>query len=177
MSDYSASPARPVSLFTIVFVAWVTVVNLLYLLMQVVIAADDCSVPAAATRVMAFLRRERRHIVAVFLIVLAIVVAATGASVLATAALGLIAFVPFLWLVVVPLQLIAWLLRAVVFQFIGLASIGAYLKLYRASGDVAEAGRRYVGAAVPWAPTGAPERRARRRKPHSAEEGGSLEIL
>ena len=30
-----------------------------------------------------------------------------------------------------PLSLLAWMLRAIVFQYIGLASIGAYLKLYR----------------------------------------------
>jgi hypothetical protein len=122
------------ALLTVVFVAWITVVNLLYLLVQLVMAADDCSVATAARRVVAFLRRDGRRVAAVFVVVLAMVVAATGASVLATAALGLIAFVPFLWLVVVPLQLLAWLLRALVFQYIGMASIGAYLKLYRTSG-------------------------------------------
>jgi hypothetical protein len=59
------------------------------------------------------------------------VVVATGASILATAALGLIAFVPLFGLTVLPLQLLAWVLRGLVFQYIGLASIGAYLKLYR----------------------------------------------
>lgn len=127
-------------LVTVAFVFWITIVNLLYLLMQIVIAADDCSVAGAATRVSVFLRREGGSVAAVFLIVLAIVIAATGASVLATAALGLIGFVPFLWLVVIPLQLVAWLLRALVFQFIGTASIGAYLNLYRASGTLAAIG-------------------------------------
>jgi hypothetical protein len=124
------------ALFTAAFVAWITVVNLLYLLMQVVIAADACSVSGAATRVTLFLRRQRRHVTAVFLIVLVIVVFATGASLLATAALGLITFVPFFGLVVLPLQLVAWLLRGLVFQYIGLASVGAYLTLYRSSGDI-----------------------------------------
>ena len=127
-------------LLTVGFVFWITIVNLLYLLMQLVIAADDCSVAAAATRVSLFLKRERGSIAAVFLVVLAIVIAATGASVLATAALGLIGFVPFLWLVVIPLQLVAWLLRALVFQFIGTASIGAYLNLYRTSATLAASG-------------------------------------
>jgi hypothetical protein len=113
------------------FVAWVTIVNLVYLLMQVVIAADDCSVASAGRRVAAFVRRQRRDVIAVFLVVLALVVGATGASLLATAALGLISFVPLLGLTVLPLQLIAWLFRALVFQFIGLSSVGAYLKLYR----------------------------------------------
>lgn len=140
------------ALLTVAFVMWITVVNLLYLLVQLAIAADDCSVSSAVSRVAAFLRRERRQVTAVFLVVLAMVVAATAASVLATAALGLIAFVPFLWLVVVPLQLAAWLLRALVFQYIGMASIGAYLKLYRTSGPVAAgapAGTPASYAAIP----------------------------
>ena len=47
------------------------------------------------------------------------------------AALGLIAFVPFVGLAVLPLQLLAWVFRGVVFQFLGLTSVGAYLRLYR----------------------------------------------
>ena len=119
------------ALLTSSFVAWITVINLLYLLMQIVIAAEDCGVSSASTRVVAFLRRERRPVSAVFAVVLALVVFATGASLLATAALGLIAFVPLLGLTVLPLQLVAWLFRGLVFQYIGLSSIGAYLTLYR----------------------------------------------
>jgi hypothetical protein len=116
---------------TVGFVAWITIVNLLYLLMQIAIAADDCSVMSAVPRVSAFLHRERRSIAAVFLVVLALVVGATGASILAMTALGLIAFVPLFGLTVLPLQLLAWVMRAVVFQYIGLSSIAAYLTLYR----------------------------------------------
>jgi hypothetical protein len=119
------------ALVTAAFVGWITVVNLLYLLTQIVIAADDCSVASAARRVAAFLRHERRKIVRVFVVVLAIVVGASGASVVAAGLLSLVSFVPFIGLAVLPLQLVAWLLRALVFQFIGLASVGAYLKLYR----------------------------------------------
>jgi hypothetical protein len=119
------------ALITAAFAAWITIVNLAYLLTQIVVAAENCSVGAALRRVAAFVRRERRHVSAVFLLVLALVVAATGASVLATAALGLVAFVPFFGLAALPLQLLAWLLRGLVFQYLGLASVGAYLKLYR----------------------------------------------
>ncbi|MBM3819237.1 MAG: hypothetical protein FJW14_09530 [Acidimicrobiia bacterium] len=120
--------------FTAVFIAWITIVNLLYLLMQIVIAADDCSVAAAAPRVAAFLRRQRRMVGAIFLLVLGLVVGATGASLLATAALGLVAFVPLVGLAALPLQLLAWLLRGLVFQYLGLTSVGAYLKVYREKG-------------------------------------------
>lgn len=125
------------ALVTVAFVAWITIVNLLYLLMQIVIAADDCRVGIAARRVALFVRCETRRIAGVFGVVLMVVVFATGASVMAVAALGLLGFVPFfgpfLGLAVVPLQLVAWVVRALVFQYIGLASAGAYLKLYRES--------------------------------------------
>jgi hypothetical protein len=136
---------------TAIFVVWITVINLLYLLTQIVIAADDCSVGAAVTRVAQFVRRDWRHVTAVFGVVLGLVIFATGASVLATAALSLIGFVPifgpFLGLAVMPLSLLAWALRAIVFQYIGLSSVVAYLTLYRdRSPDYAPA-TTIVGAA------------------------------
>jgi hypothetical protein len=121
------------ALFTAGFVAWITILNFLYLLVQIVIAAEDCNVTTAARRVSQFLRKTRGPVAAVFAVVLGIVVFATGASLMATAALGLISFVPLLGLTVLPLQLAAWLFRGMVFQYVGLSSIGAYLKLYRAA--------------------------------------------
>jgi hypothetical protein len=119
------------ALLTVAFVAWITIINLFYLLIQIVVAADDCSVTTAASRVSTFLRRQTRAIGGVFLIILALVALATGASLLATAALVPVGFVPFIGLAVLPLQLLAWVLRVLVFQFIGLASVGSYVKLYR----------------------------------------------
>jgi hypothetical protein len=126
-------------LFTVVltigFVIWITVINVLYLLVQIVIAADRCGVHAASRRVVAFIRGERYRLGGVFVVILAMVVIATGASFLAAASLSLITFVPFLGpflgLAVLPLQLLAWMLRQIVFQFIGLSSVVSYLKLYR----------------------------------------------
>jgi hypothetical protein len=119
------------ALVTTMFVGWVTLLNLGYLLLQIIVAADDCSVATAMRRAVAFVRAEASGVAAVFGVVLALVVCATGASLLATGALGLIGFVPLLGIAVVPLQLAAWLLRGVVFQYIGLTAIGAYLRLYR----------------------------------------------
>ena len=119
------------ALVTAIFVAWITLINFVYLLTQIVIASDGCSIATAIRRVAAFIRRESRTVGGVFLVVLALVIFATGASVLATTALGLIAFVPLFGFIFIPLSLLAWMLRAVVFQYIGLSSIGAYLKLYR----------------------------------------------
>jgi hypothetical protein len=126
------------ALLSTAFVAWITVLNFLYLLVQIVIAAEDCNVTTAARRVAHFLRRARAAVAKVFLVVLGIVVFATGASLMATAALGLISFVPLLGLTVLPLQLAAWLFRGLVFQYVALSSIGAYLKLYRSTSATAE---------------------------------------
>jgi hypothetical protein len=101
--------------------------------MQIVIAAEDCAVLTAIRHVMAFLAREYRHVLLLFAVILLVVVMATGVSFVATFALGLIGFVPFIGLAVLPIQLLAWLFRGLVFQFIGLSSVGAYLRLYRAS--------------------------------------------
>ncbi len=119
------------ALATVAFVAWITFINFYYLLMQIVIATEDCSVAVAGRLVALFLWKSRGRVSAVFAAVLLLVVAATGASWAATLALGLIGFVPFVGLAVLPIQVVAWVFRGLVFQFIGLASVGAYLRLYR----------------------------------------------
>jgi len=113
------------------FFIWITLVNLAYLLLQMVVAADDCDVRAAARRVAAFLRHSARDVAGVFGVVLALVVLATTASIIGAAGLGLIAFVPVAGLIVLPLQLAAWLLRGILFQYLGLTALGAYLAQYR----------------------------------------------
>jgi hypothetical protein len=122
----------------------ITVVNLLYLLVQLAVAFDDCGVRKAMGRVSAFLRAEYREVATVFAVMLAIVGLATAASILATASLGFIGFVPVVGLAVLPLQVVAWLLRGVVFQYIGLTALCAYVRLYRGS----RAGPAPVGAPV-----------------------------
>jgi hypothetical protein len=118
------------ALLAATFVLWITGINLTYLLVQVVVAADNCSVMVAVYRVAFFLRREAVNIGSVFLLLLGLVVIATGASILATVALGLVAFVPFVGLAVLSLQVLAWLLRGLVFQCLSLTAVGAFLKLY-----------------------------------------------
>jgi len=53
------------------------------------------------------------------------------ASALAWSGVGLIAFVPLVGLAVFPLQIAALLLRGLVFEYIGLTAMGAYVTLYR----------------------------------------------
>jgi hypothetical protein len=62
--------------------------------------------------------------------ILALMVMATGASILATTQLGLIGFVPFIGLAALPLQVFAWLVRGVVFQFVGLTGVATYLRMH-----------------------------------------------
>jgi len=116
---------------TIVMVVWITVINFAYLLIQMVVVVDDCSVRNAGARVLRFLGAEPRLAFGSLGVVVALVIGATFVSLVATTSLGLIAFVPLAGLAVIPLQLLAWLFRGVVFQYLGVSALGAYLALYR----------------------------------------------
>jgi hypothetical protein len=116
---------------SVLFVAWITAVNLVYLLAQIVIAAEGCGVGVACRRALGFLRRAPRAVLAVCVVTVGLVVLATAASLVAATALGLISFVPIVGLAVWPLQLLALALRALVLQYIALSSVGAYSTLYR----------------------------------------------
>jgi hypothetical protein len=124
-------------------VAWITVVNLLYLLTQIAIAVDDSRVAEAFVAVFRFIRMELKDLAGVFLVVLGLLVVATLASALAWSGVGLIAFVPLIGLAVFPLQLAALLLRGLVFQYLGLTALTTYVGLYvRHSTRLAEAVQR-----------------------------------
>ena len=116
---------------SVVMVIWITIVNYAYLLIQMVMVVDDCSVRTAFGRVTRFLRAEPRLSFGTLGVVVALVVGATFVSLIATTSLGLIAFVPLAGLAVIPLQLLAWLFRGVIFQYIGVSALVAYLALYR----------------------------------------------
>jgi hypothetical protein len=118
------------ALCSALLVGWLTIVNTGYLLLQVVMAARDVSVREAGREVLRLLRVDTTRMLGVFLVTVGLVGVATLASLVATAGLGLISFVPFVGLTVLPLQLLAWLLRGLVFQYLGLTSAGAYLSLY-----------------------------------------------
>lgn len=125
-----------------VLVAAITLVNFLYLLMQVAIAVEGVGVTAAPRAVARFVRAEFRELASVFLIVFGLVVAAMLASALAWSGVGLIAFVPLVGLAVFPLQLAALAVRGLVFQYLGLTALGAYVALY--VGYAARSGRTVV---------------------------------
>lgn len=136
---------------SLVLAAWITLLNFLYLLVQMVIVVEDCSVRAAVRRVAAFLRAEPRLSFGVFGIVLLLVAGATMVSLVATTSLGVIAFVPLAGLAVIPLQLLAWLFRGLVFQYLEMSALCAYLGLYRrAAGFSASAAAPEVSPAPAW---------------------------
>jgi hypothetical protein len=107
-----------------------TLLNFLYLLMQIVMAAEDCGVLQAVPHVSRLLRRRWKELGQVLAAILALMLMATGASILATTQLGLISFVPFIGLAALPLQVFAWLVRGVVFQFVGLTGVATYLRMH-----------------------------------------------
>jgi len=114
-----------------VVIVWITLVTLLYLLTQMVMAVDDVGLRAALVRVFRFLRASLREVAGIFGVVFLIVLLAIAASILATTGLTLIGFVPVVALAVMPLQIAAWLVRGLVFQYLALAALGAYLTQYR----------------------------------------------
>jgi hypothetical protein len=114
-----------------VLIVWITLVNFFYLMTQMVVAIEDVSVRVGVRLAFAFVWGHLREIAGVFGVVLVVVVVATAASILATTGLGLIAFVPLVGLAVLPLQLAAWLIRGIVFEYLALAALGTYLSHYR----------------------------------------------
>jgi hypothetical protein len=125
----------------------ITVVNLLYLLTQIVLATEECGLRAAGRSVGLFLRAELPRVTVVFVAMLVIVGLATATSILATAGLGFIGFIPIVGLAVLPLQLAAWLARGVVFQYLGLTALCAYVRLYRGHRAIDAVGRSPMPAA------------------------------
>lgn len=118
------------TLASLAVIVLITLVNFVYLLLQIVMAAEDCGVLEAVPHVARLIRRRTKELTLVLSAILALMLLSTGASILATTALGLIAFVPFVGLAAVPLQVFAWLVRGVVFQFVGLTGVATYMRLH-----------------------------------------------
>jgi len=108
-----------------------TAVNLFFDLARVVMVTDDCGVRSALDRVRAFLLADARQVLGVFGAMGAIVLLATAAAFTATAGLTLVAWVPLVGLLFVPLQLAFWVLRGLLFQYMSLTTLSAYQSQYR----------------------------------------------
>jgi hypothetical protein len=123
----------PVAAVAVTAAGLVTVagLQLAHALLQTIMTTDDCRLSAAVGRLRHFLLHDARQVLGIFSVVLLLVLLATAASVLATAGLAMVAWVPFVGLVVVPLQLAAWLVRGVVFHYVDLSAWSAYQSQYR----------------------------------------------
>ena len=119
------------ALATLGLFLWITAINLVYLLMQIAMAAGHVTLLDAAREVGRFVRAEMRELSGIFVIVFGIVVVTWLASALAWSGVGLIAFVPLVGLAVFPLQLAALVVRGLVFEYVGLTAMGAYVTLYQ----------------------------------------------
>jgi len=115
----------------VVLIVWITLVNFVYLLMQIAMAADGLTLGDAFRAVTGFLRADFKLLAQIFLVILGLDIGATLVSALAWSGLGLIAFVPLVGIAVVPLQILALIVRGLAFAYIGLSAAGAYLTLYR----------------------------------------------
>jgi hypothetical protein len=109
----------------------ITIVNLLFDLARVIMVADDCRIGVALQRVRAFLLKDARQVLGIFGAMGTLLLAAMAASITATAGLTLIAWVPLLGLLFVPLQVAFWILRGLLFQYMSLTTLTAYQSQYR----------------------------------------------
>lgn len=114
-----------------VLAGWITLVNFAYLLLQMVTAVEDCSLRAALGWVRKFLRAMGGRVAAVFFVVVLMALVATVLFFVLAAGVGLIAFVPVVGLVAFPLQAGTWFVRGLVFQWLGLTALCAYMRVYR----------------------------------------------
>jgi hypothetical protein len=130
-SPWSAAWPLLVAVATSGAVVAMTALNLLFDLARVVMIADDCRARAATERALAFLLADARQVLGIFGAMGAIVLLATAASFTATAVVALVAWVPLVGVIFVPLQLAFWLLRGLAFQYMNLMTLSAYQSQYR----------------------------------------------
>ena len=109
----------------------VTALNLAYDLLRVIIVTDDCGVRDAIRRLRRFVIEDARQVVGIFGVMWCILTLMTAFSLVAAAGVALVAWMPVIGLIVVPLQGAAWLLRGLLGQGLELAAVAAYQTQYR----------------------------------------------
>ena len=116
-------------------VVGVTIINLAYDLVRVIVITDDCSVADAIARLRRFVIDDARQVIGIFAVMSTVGMLAAAVAILATAGTTLVGSLPFLGLLLVPLQAATWLVRGLLFQYLSLASLSAYQAQYRRFGD------------------------------------------
>jgi hypothetical protein len=116
---------------TAVAIVLVALLNVAFDVLRVIVVCDDCGLRAAASRLATFLVQDARQVLGIFAVVTGLFALAAAASLLVAAGLALVAWVPIVGIVVVPLQLAAWLIRGVLFQWMALTALCSYQAQYR----------------------------------------------
>lgn len=109
----------------------IATINLFYDLTRIIMVVEDCAIGVAVRRLWRFVVADVRQVLGIFGVMGAISAVATAAALVATAGLALISWVPIVGLIVLPLQVVAWLVRGLVFQFMDLMTMVAYEAQYR----------------------------------------------
>ena len=109
----------------------VTMINLIYDLVRVIVVTDDCRVGEAVARLRGFLIEDARQVIGIFAVMSMVGMLAAAVAILATAGTTLVGSLPFLGLLLLPLQAATWLVRGLLFQYLSLASLAAYQAQYR----------------------------------------------
>lgn len=108
-----------------------TAANLVFDLARVVMVTDDCRAGDAVRKVRTFLLVDARQVLGIFAAMALILMLGMAASIMATAGLTMMAWVPLAGLIVLPLQIAFWILRGLFFQYAGLVTLSAYQCQYR----------------------------------------------
>lgn len=109
----------------------ITVVNLCYDLLRIIVIADDCKLRAAVSKLREFLGQDTRQVLGIWSVVVVLLLMALAISILVAAGLTFVAWVPIIGLIGVPLQLAGWLVRGLVFQYVSLSALASYQTQYR----------------------------------------------
>lgn len=108
-----------------------TIANLFFDLARIIVVTDDVGVREALRRARKFVVKDARHVLGIFAVTNLIVFLAGAAWLVATANIAFIGLVPVVGLLVAPLQAAIWIVRGLVFQYLGLATLMAYQTQYR----------------------------------------------
>jgi hypothetical protein len=129
----SLAPAWPVIvlLSTSAGIVAVAAINLAYDLLRIIVVTDDCDVRAAAGRLRRFIGQDARQVLGIFAVVMGLVLLATAGSVMMTAGLTFVAWVPVIGLIYMPLRAATWLIQGLLFQYVSLSALSAYQTQYR----------------------------------------------
>jgi hypothetical protein len=148
--DPRLSAAWPliVGLSTAIGLVALAAVNVTFDLMRIIVICDDCALGSAGSRLTAFLVQDARQVVGIFAVVTVLLALAAAASLLVAAGLTLVAWVPVVGLIVVPLQAAAWLIRGLLFQTMGLAALSAYETQYRRFSQAPDGERARIPATL-----------------------------